>query len=166
MNRECVPLRGNTPGRAGEACDGKIKYPWLSGVCLPFVNASFASARSREGRVRRISTTAAATAAAVRQQRPMPTIVRVAHFDVNLSRVLGVGGFGKVYRAKDISEDPPMECAAKQVTSMPEAELKKEVELMRQVGDHPSIISFRHFEQVAADHETPEVRLRLGPPLP
>ena len=96
----------------------------------------------------------------------MPTIVRVAHFDVNLSRVLGVGGFGKVYRAKDISEDPPMECAAKQVTCMPEAELKKEVELMRQVGDHPSIISFRHFEQVAADHETPEVRLRLGPPLP
>ena len=88
----------------------------------------------------------------------MPTIVRVAHFDVNLSRVLGVGGFGKVYRAKDISEDPPMECAAKQVTCMPEAELKKEVELMRQVGDHPSIISFRHFEQVAADHETPEVR--------
>jgi len=88
----------------------------------------------------------------------MPTIVRVAHFDVNLSRVLGEGGFGKVFRAKDISEDPPMECAAKQVTSMPEAELKKEVELMRQVGDHPSIISFRHFEQVAADHETPEVR--------
>jgi len=95
----------------------------------------------------------------------MPTIVRVAHFDVNLSRVLGEGGFGKVFRAKDISEDPPMECAAKQVTSMPEAELKKEVDLMRWVGDHPSIIGFRHFEQVP-DHETPEVRLRLELPLP
>ena len=45
----------------------------------------------------------------------MPTIVRVAHFDVNLSKFLGEGGFGKVFRAKDISEDPPMEVAAKQV---------------------------------------------------
>jgi len=90
----------------------------------------------------------------------MPTIVRVAHFDVNLSRVLGEGGFGKVFRAKDISEDPPMECAAKQVSSasgMGEAELRREVELMRKVGDHPSIIGFRHFEQVT-EHETPEVR--------
>ena len=39
-----------------------------------------------------------------------------------------------MFRAKDLSEDPPMECAAKQVSSasgMGEAELRKEVELMR-----------------------------------
>jgi hypothetical protein len=37
----------------------------------------------------------------------MPTIVRVAHFDIDRSRKLGEGGFGKVFFAKDISEDPP-----------------------------------------------------------
>ena len=53
----------------------------------------------------------------------MPTIVRVAHFDVNLSQPIGEGGFAKVFRAKDISKDPPMEVAAKQVrhSAMPEA---------------------------------------------
>ena len=97
----------------------------------------------------------------------MPTIVRVAHFDVNLSKVLGEGGFGKVFRAKDISKDPPMEVAAKQVPvgKMPEAAVMQEVEAMRRVGDHPSIIGFRHFEQVA-DHEAPEVRFLLEHPLP
>ena len=97
----------------------------------------------------------------------MPTIVRVAHFDINLSSVLGEGGFAKVFRAKDISKDPPMEVAAKQVPvgTMPEAALMKEVEIMRKVGDHPSVIGFRHFEQVA-DHEAPEVRFLLEHPLP
>ena len=97
----------------------------------------------------------------------MPTIVRVAHFDIDLSSVLGEGGFAKVFRAKDISKDPPMEVAAKQVPvgKMPEAALMKEVEIMRKVGDHPSIIGFRHFEQVA-DHEVPEVRVLLEHPLP
>ena len=96
----------------------------------------------------------------------MPTIVRVAHFDVNLSRPLGEGGFAK-FRARDISKDPPMEVAAKQVPvgTMPEANLMKEVEIMRKVGDHPSVIGFRHFEQVA-DHEAPEVRFLLEHPLP
>ena len=97
----------------------------------------------------------------------MPTIVRVAHFDIDLSSVLGEGGFAKVFRAKDISKDPPMEVAAKQVPvgKMPEAALMKEVEIMRKVGDHPSIIGFRHFEQVA-DHEAPEVHFLLEHPLP
>ena len=97
----------------------------------------------------------------------MPTIVRVAHFDVNLSKFLGEGGFGKVFRAKDVSEDPPGEVAAKQVPfgAMPEAAVMQEVEAMRRVGDHPSIIGFRHFEQVA-DHEAPEVRFLLEHPLP
>ena len=97
----------------------------------------------------------------------MPTIVRVAHFDVNLSQQIAEGGFAKVFRAKDISKDPPMEVAAKQVPfgAMPEADVMKEVEAMRKVGDHPSIIGFRHFEQVA-DHETPEVRFLLEHPLP
>ena len=97
----------------------------------------------------------------------MPTIVRVAHFDVNLSQPIGEGAFAKVFRAKDISKDPPMEVAAKQVPvgTMTEAALMKEVEIMRKVGDHPSIIGFRHFERVA-DHEAPEVRFLLEHPLP
>ena len=91
----------------------------------------------------------------------MPTIVRVAHFDVNLSKELGAGGFGKVFFAKDISEDPPGEIAAKQVAfgAAPEADLRREVELMRMVSGHRSVIGFHHFEQVA-DHEAPEVRFR------
>ena len=97
----------------------------------------------------------------------MPTIVRVAHFDVNLSQPIGEGGFAKVFRAKDISKDLPMEVAAKQVPvgAMPEADLMNEVEAMRRVGDHPSITGFRHFERVA-DHEAPEVRFLLEHPLP
>ena len=94
----------------------------------------------------------------------MPTIVRVAHFDVNLSKFIGEGGFGKVFFAKDISEDPPGEIAAKQVPfgAAPEADLRREVEIMRMVSGHRSVIGFHHFEQVA-DHEVPEVRL---PPEP
>ena len=89
----------------------------------------------------------------------MPTIVRVAHFDINLSRLLGEGGFGKVFRAKEISEDPPTEVAAKQVPvgKVPEADLRREVEIMRMVSGHRSVIGFHHFEEVA-DHEAPEVR--------
>ena len=91
----------------------------------------------------------------------MPTIVRVAHFDINLSSVLGEGGFAKVFRAKDISKDPPMEVAAKQVPfgAQSEADLRREVELMRMVSGHRSIIGFHHFERVA-DHAAPEVRFR------
>ena len=94
----------------------------------------------------------------------MPTIVRVAHFDIDRSRSLGEGGFGKVFFAKDISEDPPGEIAAKQVAfgAAPEADLRREVGLMRMVSGHRSVIGFHHFEQVA-DHEVPEVRL---PPEP
>ena len=97
----------------------------------------------------------------------MPTIVRVAHFDVNLSKFLGEGGFGKVFFAKDISEDPPGGVAAKKVPfgAAPEADLRREVEIMRMVSGHRSVIGFHHFEQVA-DHETPEVRFRLEHPLP
>ena len=97
----------------------------------------------------------------------MPTIVRVAHFDVNLSKFLGEGGFGKVFRAKDISEDPPMEVAAKQVPfgAAPEPDLRREVEIMRMVSGHRSIIGFHHFERVA-DHEASEVRFLLEHPLP
>jgi len=89
----------------------------------------------------------------------MPTIVRVAHFDINLSRLLSEGGFGKVFRAKEISEDPPTEVAAKQVPvgKVPEADLRREVEIMRMVSGHRSVIGFHHFEEVA-DHEAPEVR--------
>ena len=91
----------------------------------------------------------------------MPTIVRVAHFDVNLSKFIGEGGFGKVFFAKDISEDPPGEIAAKQVPfgAQSEADLRREVELMRMVSGHRSIIGFHHFERVA-DHAAPEVRFR------
>ena len=88
----------------------------------------------------------------------MPTIVRVAHFDVNLSKFIGEGGFGKVFFAKDISEDPPGEIAAKQVPfgAQSEADLRREVEIMRMVSGHRSVIGFHHFEQVA-DHAAPEV---------
>jgi len=80
----------------------------------------------------------------------MPNVVRIAdRFDVNHTRILGEGGFGKVYRAKDTADDPPSECAAKQMklSADTSAALEREVGIMRDLK-HVSVIGFSHYEVV------------------
>ncbi|KAL3919030.1 MAG: hypothetical protein SGPRY_005781 [Prymnesium sp.] len=75
-------------------------------------------------------------------------IARVGACEVNLQCKLGDGGFGKVYRAKDSSEDPPVECAAKLVKIISQSDLdavKQEVQVLQAVAGHPSVIGLRDF---------------------
>ena len=80
------------------------------------------------------------------------SIVKIGHFEVNLGRKLGEGGFGAVYRAKDTSQDPPAECAAKQVKYEKDAgqraATEREAAFLRKVGAHNSIIGLFGLEIV------------------
>lgn len=89
----------------------------------------------------------------------MSRIVRISHFDVNLSRKLGSGGFGDVYRAKDVSADPPVEVAAKQMKLTAESKpvIEKEVEFLRMIGNHPCIINFKDCVEIG-DHNERDLR--------
>jgi len=57
---------------------------------------------------------------------------------------IGSGGFGSVYRCRDMSTSPPEDCAAKRVSVHSEegrAEFQKEIAVLREVCDHPCVIS-------------------------
>ena len=87
------------------------------------------------------------------------SIVKIGHFEVNLGRKLGEGGFGAVYRAKDTSQDPPAECAAKQVKYEKDAgqraATEREAAFLRKVGAHNSIIGLFGLE-IVDGHENGE----------
>lgn len=80
---------------------------------------------------------------------PSQGFKRVGNFEINLDRELGGGGFGKVYRATDLSQTPPEECAAKHVVfhaGCPQAQVEREVALTRAAGPHSSIIGIFGYE--------------------
>mmetsp|Transcript_41782 Transcript_41782/g.103838 ORF Transcript_41782/g.103838 Transcript_41782/m.103838 type:complete len:355 (+) Transcript_41782:127-1191(+) len=75
-------------------------------------------------------------------------IIKVGNFETNLQKKLGDGGFGAVFRAKDLSENPPVECAAKLVKlrSQQDVEaMEHEVDVLKAVAGHPSVISLRGY---------------------
>jgi len=82
----------------------------------------------------------------------MPRTAQIGEFTVNLDRVLGEGGFGKVYRAKDASS---YECAAKQVHATPAVRdsVMREVKFLQEIGQHPSIIQMRGFVELDGKHD-------------
>jgi len=78
---------------------------------------------------------------------PFASSKRVGQFEV-FDVVLGEGGFGKVFRAKDTSADPPVLIAAKKMKTKDSAEMdviKEEVAIMEEMGDHPNFVRFHHF---------------------
>mmetsp|Transcript_16526 Transcript_16526/g.35056 ORF Transcript_16526/g.35056 Transcript_16526/m.35056 type:complete len:356 (+) Transcript_16526:374-1441(+) len=78
-------------------------------------------------------------------------MMRVGDFEVNLDRLLGSGGFGSVFHAKEIIDGVPQEVAAKRVTCNDEstrALVRKEVALMELCGTHENIIQMRGFLEV------------------
>lgn len=81
----------------------------------------------------------------------MASTQRVEHFEVQLNRVIGKGGFGAVYRAKDHSEEPPVECAAKLLKLRSKKDItaaEHEVEVLRLVVGHASVIELRGYFQL------------------
>mmetsp|Transcript_30321 Transcript_30321/g.50185 ORF Transcript_30321/g.50185 Transcript_30321/m.50185 type:complete len:353 (-) Transcript_30321:611-1669(-) len=72
-----------------------------------------------------------------------PSTNRVGQFEVHTSILLGEGGFGKVFHAKDVSGSIPCEVAAKYIKFSPGSErdtVEREVRMLRTVGRHESII--------------------------
>lgn len=78
----------------------------------------------------------------------MPTNVERINnrWEVHLSTALGEGGFGQVFRGKDVTISPPKDCAAKRVALGSGAEravYDSEVEVLRKVHDHESIVGLQ-----------------------
>lgn len=86
----------------------------------------------------------------------MPRTVQIGDFTVQIDRVLGEGGFGKVYRCKDAMQQ---ECAAKQVpiSSSVRDSVMREVKFLEKIGTHASIIQLRGFHEIT-DHKEPAAR--------
>lgn len=68
-------------------------------------------------------------------------------FEVNMDRILGTGGFGQVFRARDIVIVPPLEVAAKR--GSPES-LRNEALMLEKVGYHPAIIGLHGYVELSA----------------
>mmetsp|Transcript_68852 Transcript_68852/g.153664 ORF Transcript_68852/g.153664 Transcript_68852/m.153664 type:complete len:343 (-) Transcript_68852:448-1476(-) len=80
----------------------------------------------------------------------MPEIQKIGSFEANVSRKLGDGGFGEVFRAKDQSEDPPVECAAKKIPLKSKSDVEvveHEVDVLKAVSGHPAVIGLRGFHK-------------------
>ena len=138
-----VPVMMKTGGYAGVQT-GNIKYGAITvGATASLPPAALTAVREPPAQAR---------SAPVAQAGGAPNIVRISHFDVNVSRVLGTGGFGTVYHATDIVEGTQV--AAKQMSNLRVRREKSEheVKMMKAVGDHPSIIKFFEVVHFGDDH--------------
>jgi serine/threonine protein kinase len=73
----------------------------------------------------------------------MPGTLIDDRWEVRTTRTIGDGGFGKVYKASDNKENPPVDCAAKQVSISSVLDRKafaEELAVLRKVQDHESVI--------------------------
>lgn len=70
-------------------------------------------------------------------------------YQVHLNRVLGEGGFGTVYRAKDLhTPHPHTELAAKRVTRQDAMRsLQVEADVLKKLDSHPCVIQLVHYTQ-------------------
>merc|ERR1712137_552218 len=73
------------------------------------------------------------------------SMVQLGRFKVDMGKAsqLGEGGFGKVYRGRDDSSEPYVDCAVKVLPARPE--VMHEVEMLRSVQGHESIIQLLEF---------------------
>jgi len=71
----------------------------------------------------------------------MPEKIKIGNFEANGGQQLGEGGFGAVFRAKEVVS--ATECAAKKIplrSKQDEEVVKHEIHILRAVSGHPSII--------------------------
>jgi hypothetical protein len=74
----------------------------------------------------------------------VPVPDKNGRWEVELTRNIGEGGFGTVYRGKDRRNSPPQECAAKRVKLKSDADVagfEAERQVLERVMDHKAIIT-------------------------
>jgi len=89
----------------------------------------------------------------------MGSTARLGRFEIYPGIVLGKGGFGEVFRAKDKEATPAVVCAAKQIrlgnANTRERELQdhqKEADVLRELGAHPSFLKLYDCITTEATH--------------